>query len=156
MCNRTRCPKTQENHALRKMKSYQIKLGAGTVGIFAGIFIASGGFRDSLAKTISIAGGAVLPAISLTHFIVDTRATRKINESNRRADDTDIKLTKTNKELEISKTYITKVSDEFLAYSQQSEQNQSQLTEQLENISKALELSKTQFVSAEILAKDYQ
>ncbi|MBW4565995.1 MAG: hypothetical protein KME32_33945 [Mojavia pulchra JT2-VF2] len=120
---------------------YQLSLGTGALGIFAGIAIAfgtelrsiaSGGFRDSLAKTISIAGGAAIPAIFVTHLVVDTRATRKINESERHASNATASLNKANKELEDSKLRLTNLTRELEAYRQESEKIQQRLLDQLE------------------------
>ncbi|MBD2341971.1 hypothetical protein H6G64_34130 [Calothrix sp. FACHB-156] len=103
----------------------QIVLGTGTFGLLAGIAIASGGFRDSLAKTLSIAGGAALPAIALTHFIVDTRAQSKVNESERRASDATVSL-------EDSKVRLSNLTQELEAYKRSSEKIQQRLLDQLE------------------------
>ncbi|BAY96028.1 MULTISPECIES: hypothetical protein [unclassified Tolypothrix] len=110
----------------------QIALGTGSFGLLAGIAIASGGFRDSLAKTLSIAGGAALPAIALTHFIVDTRAQSKVNESERRANDVTVSLDQANQQLEDSKARLTNLTRELEAYKRSSEKIQQQLLYQLE------------------------
>jgi regulator of replication initiation timing len=110
---------------------YQIALGTGTLGIFAGILISSGGFRDSLAKTISIAGGAAIPAIFLTHLIVDTRATRKINDVQDYADDLARDLKQADKQLGDSKARLASLAQEYEGYRQQSEETTQELTSQL-------------------------
>jgi hypothetical protein len=135
---------------------YQIALSTGALGILAGIAIASGGFLPSLAKTISIAGGAALPAIALTHFIVDTRATRKINESERRASDAATSLDKATRELEDSKARLANLTRELEAYRRQSEQQRQELLNQLEQTKQDLLVVESDRYRAEKLIAQLQ
>jgi hypothetical protein len=119
------------------MKSYQIALTTSAIGVIAGITIASLQARDLLTKSILIVGGA-LPAITLTHFIVDTRATRKLNESERRVKDTAISLEKADRDLETSKASLEKITQDFEAYRRESEQIQQRLLDQIEQTKQSL------------------
>ncbi|MBD2207768.1 hypothetical protein H6G33_36270 [Calothrix sp. FACHB-1219] len=110
---------------------HKIALGTGIFGLFAGIAITSGGFRNSLAKTISIAGGAAIPAIFLTHLIVDTRAQSKINDAEGYVEELDRELEQANKQLGDSKARLASFTQEYEGYKRQSEELNQELTSQL-------------------------
>lgn len=50
----------------------------GGLGLFGGLFIATGAYKD-LSKSLSLLALATLPTAYITHLIVDTRAVRRIN-----------------------------------------------------------------------------
>jgi hypothetical protein len=134
----------------------QIALGTGSFGLLAGIAIASGGFRDSLAKTISIAGGAAIPAIFVTHLVIDTRAQKKINDAQDYADDLAKDLKQADKELGDSKAKLTNLTQELEVYRRESEKIQQQLLDQLEQTKQGLLTSEGDRSHAEKLIAQLQ
>ncbi|MTJ15272.1 hypothetical protein FJR11_22450 [Anabaena sp. UHCC 0187] len=65
------------------MKSINLALGSVTVGILAGVVICSGQIKDDFTKFVGIAALAALPASFITYLIVDTKAQKKIEESDK-------------------------------------------------------------------------
>jgi len=133
-------------------RKYQLVLGAGIVGVFGGIFIASNGFRDSLARTISIAGGAALPAIALTHFILDTKAQRKINEAERLLESAQNQFDLSLKQLADSKQKIEALSNQLSLAKGDYSAREKAFTEQLNQFS----ILRTDYNRLEITLKEFR
>ena len=111
----------------------------GGLGLFGGLFIATGAYKD-LSKSLSLLALATLPTAYITHLIVDTRAVRRINEAedkktvalkeasdlyrkNEKLGVETAKLNQTIRQLELDKKQLTE-KVEFLAESLASCQNE--------------------------------
>lgn len=71
-----------------------VTVGASACGLFAGLLLASGGFKGGLIKALSLAGLGAIPPVFLTHLILDTRFSRKLNDAEGKAFEYSAKLDK--------------------------------------------------------------
>ncbi|MBP5977008.1 hypothetical protein HW132_30880 [Brasilonema sp. CT11] len=105
----------------------------GGLGLFGGLFIATGAYKD-LSKSLSLLALATLPTAYITHLIVDTRAVRRLNEE-KRLKDTAIKeasdLYRKNEKLGVETAKLNQTIKQL-------ELEKKQLTEKVESLAESL------------------
>ncbi len=64
-----------------KDKELGALVGAGVCGLFAGLLVASGGFKGNLARMFALSGLISTPVVFVAHLLIDTKATNRVNKA---------------------------------------------------------------------------
>src|ERR671933_1793133 len=64
-----------------KDKEFGALVGAGVCGLFAGLLVASGGFKGNLARMFALSGLISTPVVFVAHLLIDTKATNRVNKA---------------------------------------------------------------------------
>jgi len=68
-----------------KDKELGALVGAGVCGLFAGLLVASGGFKGNLARMFALSGLISTPVVFVAHLLIDTKATNRVNKAQEEA-----------------------------------------------------------------------
>jgi hypothetical protein len=68
-----------------KEKEFGALVGAGVCGLFAGLLVASGGFKGNLARMFALSGLISTPVVFVAHLLIDTKATNRVNKAQEEA-----------------------------------------------------------------------
>jgi hypothetical protein len=68
-----------------KDKELGALVGAGVCGLFAGLLVASGGFKGNLVRMFALSGLISTPVVFVAHLLIDTKATNRVNKAQEEA-----------------------------------------------------------------------